>query len=260
MQKYLLYFIFTLVITIPIKSQITKPLLFNIVLDNGFNKPWHNLVLGVAPDASEKMDSAYQESEIPDFPFPSGVFTAVCLTYDSTEKKDIWSYRSIFGPTGDGRKFMVRYKFRVFYGNSNYVKMSWLPLPEEIDSAIIQDSFGGYKFKANMKQTNEARNNEILVENFDVFVYYNFTNVSVDDQNSQYLQVYPNPVSDYIYVKSMFSIKMIEVCNIYGFQLFNINTENSETKIDLSSLRSGIYFLKLFKYNNEVIVKKIIKD
>jgi len=195
MKRFILFTFLILFAYYNLQSQITKPILFNIKLENGFNKPWEQLVLGVAPDATAKMDSSYQELEIPDFPFPSGIFTAVCLTYDSTDKKDIWSYRSIYGPTGDGKKFMIKYKFRVFYGNSNYVKMSWLPLPKEIDSAIILDSFGGYKFKANMKEKLEVRNDEVLIDNFDVFVYYNFSNVSVQNQIIENTSIYPNPVS-----------------------------------------------------------------
>ena len=257
-RKFL--FIFLLCITMPIYSQINKPLMFNIRLDNGFNKPWDNLVLGVAPDATEKMDSIYQEVEIPDFPFPAGIFTAVCLTYDSTEKKDIWSYRSIYGPAGDNKKFMVKYRFRVFYGYSNYVKMSWLALPPQIYSAIIMDSFGGYKFKVNMKEKMEARNDEILVENFDVLVYYNFTNVGVNNQDEDIITVYPNPVQSYLNIYSDTSIKMIEVCNILGVSLFNIYMDGKEVKIDISNLPSDVYLLKLVKYNNEVIVKKLIKE
>ncbi len=241
-------------------SQITSPTMFNILLDNGVNKPWDNLVLGVAPNATEKMDSIYQEYEIPDFPFPSGIFTAVCLTYDSTEKKDIWSYRSIYGPTGDNKKFMIKYRFRVFYGYSNYVRMSWLPPPPEIDSAIIMDSFGGYKFKVNMKEKLEGRNDEILVENFDVYVYYNFTNVGVANQSSDNINIYPNPAKDVLILTADETIKMIEVCNIFGVSLFNKNINDKEIKIDISALNPDVYLLKLFKYNNEVIVKKIIKE
>lgn len=253
-MKRIFLYILIFSISVPIYSQIDKPLMFNIRLDNGFNKPWDNLVLGVAPDATEKMDSTYQEVEIPDFPFPAGIFTAVCLTYDSTDKKDIWSYRSIYGPNGDSKKFMVKYRFRVFYGYSNYVKMSWLTLPPQIDSAIIMDSFGGYKFKVNMREKLEGRNDEILVENFDVLVYYNFNNVPDN------ITTYPNPVHSYLNINSDASIKMIEVCNILGVSLFNTYMEGKEIKIDFSNLPSDLYLLKLVKYNNEVIVKKIIKE
>lgn len=247
-------------ISLPLFSQINKPLMFNIRLDNGFNKPWENLVLGVAPDATEKMDNNYQEIEIPDFPFPAGIFTAVCLTYDSTDKKDIWSYRSIYGPMGDSKKFMIKYRFRVFYGYSNYVKMSWLALPPEIDSAIIMDSFGGYKFKVNMKEKLEGKNEEILVENFDVYVYYNFSKVGVNDQSPYTINVYPNPFQSYLNINTDTSIKMIEICNIFGVSLFNVLMEGKDLSINLSHLPRDIYLLKLIKYNNEVIVKKIIKE
>lgn len=260
MKRFILFTFLILFAYYNLQSQITKPILFNIKLENGFNKPWEQLVLGVAPDATAKMDSSYQELEIPDFPFPSGIFTAVCLTYDSTDKKDIWSYRSIYGPTGDGKKFMIKYKFRVFYGNSNYVKMSWLPLPKEIDSAIILDSFGGYKFKANMKENLEVRNDEVLIDNFDVFVYYNFSNVSVQNQIIENTSIYPNPVSQILTIRSNEQIKMIEVRNILGKSLLNKNIDVEEFKIDFSSFESGIYLLKLIKYNNEVIVKKIFKE
>lgn len=70
--------------------------------------------------------------------------------------------------------------------------------------------------------------------------------------------IFPNPTSRYIH----FNLGRIEVASV---QLYNsvgqsVNCYNfSGNKIDLADLNEGVYLLKIFGVNNEVIVRKIIK-
>lgn len=253
---YILLFILFHSIT---NAQLTKPVLLQIRLENGVNKPWDNLIIGLAPNATEKMDTAYQEYEIPDFPFPSGIFTAVCLTYDSSEKKDIWSYRSIYGPPKDQMKFMIKYRFRVFYGYSDSVKMSWGTLPDIIDSAILSDNFGGYRLKVNMKEKQSVVNKESLLDNFEVMVYYNLNKLGIRAHNNIPVDIYPNPTKDFISINSSEQISKIEICNFFGNCLFSKLIDNNFSKIDLSQLPEGVYFVKLYQ-NDNFVIKKLIKE
>ena len=71
------------------------------------------------------------------------------------------------------------------------------------------------------------------------------------------LVVYPNPTSDVLHIASENQpINSIAVYDILGKQYISIEQINSEnTRIDLSGLSQGVYFIKI----NNLVVKRIIR-
>lgn len=72
--------------------------------------------------------------------------------------------------------------------------------------------------------------------------------------------VYPNPANKNITIKFPNNLpSTISMYTITGQQIFNnLNTQQSETQIDISYLKTGIYILKVINENG-VFYKKIIK-
>lgn len=71
------------------------------------------------------------------------------------------------------------------------------------------------------------------------------------------INIFPNPASDFIQIQNELNIQ-IELYNLSGTQLLNIQTKNNET-IDVSNLASGIYFLKIKDMETQLInTKKIM--
>ena len=84
--------------------------------------------------------------------------------------------------------------------------------------------------------------------------YFSF--LSTKTIKSKDLQIYPNPVSDILHINGIQATR-IEITDLNGIsimtELQNLN------RIDLSRLRSGIYFISIFSDNNkwtEKLVKK----
>ncbi len=71
--------------------------------------------------------------------------------------------------------------------------------------------------------------------------------LGINNINRTKLKIYPNPVKDYIYINGIENSNTAEVYNLSGQKVIsNQNTlEYSNTRINLSSLSSGIYFLKI---------------
>jgi hypothetical protein len=233
---------------------------FQIKLKNGVGQEWNNLIFGVSDSATSNMDLHLNEKEIPNFPFPNDVFTAVALTYDSTEQRDIWSYRSIFGITQDSTVFMVRYRFRLFFGGSNTVTMKWANLDKHISSAYLVDKWGGNWLNVNMKQQDSAVISEILVDHFDVVVVYDYSGSSVAAFEDSNISLYPNPSNDYTIINSDNLIKSIEICNILGEILSYTIINDNFAKIKLADFDSGVYFARIIDNNCNISVRKIIKN
>ncbi len=73
------------------------------------------------------------------------------------------------------------------------------------------------------------------------------------------LSIYPNPTSnDYIYLK-IYDDVTLEVFTIFGKKLLKVDIEESDSKIDISQLASGIYFFKISN-NRSSTLRKIIKQ
>lgn len=70
----------------------------------------------------------------------------------------------------------------------------------------------------------------------------------------------PNPVSDKLSITNSFSgLYEVNVFNIFGQQVGKFNCSNDSSVIDLSGLRSGIYFL-MVKSEERVFSGKVVKE
>ena len=90
-----------------------------------------------------------------------------------------------------------------------------------------------------------------------VTVYWLWTDISENEMPE--ITVYPNPVSDFINIKSDAYPNEITINDITGKEVFSEkNSKKQKTiSIDISELKSGIYFLSL-TFNERKITKKVI--
>ncbi len=89
----------------------------------------------------------------------------------------------------------------------------------------------------------------------------NFNPVGINEVNKTIItQLYPNPVNNFLNVQLLNNqAKSYQIINLTGQVLLTKNINNIKFKIDLSSLKQGIYLLKINTKNN-FIVKRIIKQ
>jgi hypothetical protein len=74
------------------------------------------------------------------------------------------------------------------------------------------------------------------------------------------LNIYPNPVNDRLYIEAETVIEEVVVYDVYGRrQVTETPSHQGNWTIDLSELKSGIYFVKINTEKGN-IVKRIIKD
>ena len=85
-----------------------------------------------------------------------------------------------------------------------------------------------------------------------------FTAASIDETNINF-NIYPNPVNDKLYIVTEEEVKEVVVYDVFGRrqQLSAISGQSSV--IDVSDLKSGIYFVKINTEKGN-IVKRIIKN
>ena len=76
------------------------------------------------------------------------------------------------------------------------------------------------------------------------------------------LLLYPNPVTDNVTIRFQngIPINQIEVTDILGRKVYDEQTNLKSKILNLKSLSSGVYFIKLQSRNGEMQVKKIVKQ
>ena len=87
--------------------------------------------------------------------------------------------------------------------------------------------------------------------------------LSISDFQKNEFQLYPNPVGDKLFINATKSTPNLEmkIFNIQGKLLTGENVKNENpASIDVSNLKSGIYFLNIEDENGNFEVKKFIKE
>lgn len=82
----------------------------------------------------------------------------------------------------------------------------------------------------------------------EVEVWYNDEVAGIHDMVQSFFQIYPNPVSDKLFIGNMRDVNRIEIYNVTG-QLMKsfdyVNTVN-QTEIDMAELNSGMYIITIY--------------
>lgn len=89
----------------------------------------------------------------------------------------------------------------------------------------------------------------------------NPTNIESINITKNDIQVYPNPFKKFISINGgNQKIEKVEIYSISGSLLCKQNINGLGNEIDLSDLKTGIYFLKIFTPENENTIIKILKS
>ncbi|RCS28514.1 T9SS C-terminal target domain-containing protein [Polaribacter sp. WD7] len=78
----------------------------------------------------------------------------------------------------------------------------------------------------------------------------------LEQTSNKYIQIYPNPTKDFIFVKGLSQIKNFSIYNTIGQKVMSGVISNMEM-IETKNLSNGVYFLKL---DNETILKFVKND
>jgi len=69
--------------------------------------------------------------------------------------------------------------------------------------------------------------------------------------------MYPNPVQNFLFIRSSYPITRVQVYSLLG-DLVKDELDNDVKRVNMSSLNSGIYMIKIYS-NQFFVTKKLIK-
>ena len=132
---------------------------------------------------------------------------------------------------------------------SHYVSGSW----DDIGDSMTATAVAGGMFSVQRKG----------VTSMSPFAVFDKSTVTGIDQivKNGVFEIYPNPVSENLYIKSKNMSKgilYVDIFNVLGQKVGAYTTTNTETAIPVEGLARGQYFIKLYN-DNTVVVEKFIK-
>ncbi|MDC1067784.1 T9SS type A sorting domain-containing protein [Candidatus Kapabacteria bacterium] len=212
------------------------------------------VVLGLNSEATTGLDKGL---EVEIFPAkPPGDYGVLCwLNYfDETQNAQVWSYTDLI-PYID-TKFYYEHKLDVNLDYGRPYTLKWDNMKDLADSAYL--SLGGDFIKIDMleNQSYYSSNENVSTWNFVVKIWYNtelINQINISEQNGNIL--YPTLAKDVININNYNQFKRIDLISIDGKTV--ISTKPIQT-ISIANLKSGIYFVNLFKEDGNVIAEQIL--
>ena len=89
-------------------------------------------------------------------------------------------------------------------------------------------------------------------------VKFAFEGDAIEEMTSTSLLVYPNPVNDRLYIEAEVEIEEVVVYDVFGRQQELSAISGQQSVVDVTSLNSGVYFVKVVTRNGEM-VKRFVK-
>lgn len=131
--------------------------------------------------------------------------------------------------------------------------------PTSASNYIVDQGDNAYYDVALFGDLDLAGNDRVFNNTIDLGAYEYISTLSVDDVslNTNSVRLYPNPVSDRLFVKSDNTIDLITIYNVNG-QIIK-QTEAFSNGLDVSGLNAGLYFINIKSDNGETI-KKFMKN
>lgn len=104
-----------------------------------------------------------------------------------------------------------------------------------------------------------AMSTTIDAYNYDSFLDI-YVTLGINEENADKFSVSPNPASDYMMISTTISTAYtVTVFDSLGKEVFVQKEQNSQTRLDVSSLSSGLFFLEIRTAISKTVQKVVIQ-
>lgn len=201
----------------------------------------------------------------------------------SNNRKE-WLISPLLNLTGEGLQLTFKYGLTEngetsssAMGADDYVKLlistddgvTWTVLntwdasntPSNEENTYTQDlsSYANSSVRIAFYATDGATDDEEDYDFFiDDFVVTNTESTGTIQHELTSLSIYPNPVSDMLSITNDTAIDTVEMFDVNGRRLVNKKVNNASTTIDVSSLATGTYFVKVTTDDGKTTTQQVI--
>lgn len=178
--------------------------------------------------------------------------TGVTLTYEGSQSVEVVYYLEDGAKVISGRSHIAKLYMKRFSSiDASYSESGNWAITNDVwhdPSAIFEDHIEG----SNFNECTEV-----------IFNYGNVSNcgpASLDKMNqNELLKIHPNPATDYVEVETGYNFsKTISILSVLGKEVKTLESNKSTTKIKVSDLKSGTYFVKISDQSGNQLTRKLV--
>jgi hypothetical protein len=156
------------------------------------------------------------------------------------------------------------YRATVKYDQDNNIAELWVDAAVEGDTSILGtdeaapgDSMVAFVFRQSDSDLNEG----ILVDNLRIATTFAATTLSIERNLIEGFATYPNPVSNntFTITTSSNSKKEFAIFNVLGKKMLSSSFSGVKSEVDVSTISSGIYILKVTEDGKTATKKLVIR-
>jgi hypothetical protein len=236
-----------------------QPVAIPIAITNTLNDQPKTVVLTLAAhiNATNDLDTALGEREIPSLPPPAGVFIAYTIP-PSTEY--LWLSPLDVRKLEIGKQHLVEYTIGMTW-NAGKLDISWGMIPSLVDSAYLVDVVSDFpdnfiKVKLEPNKTYSTINTAIT--KLKLLVWYNATSLNVTEDVSP-VSLYPNPFEDELILEGANLGSHFNVVDVSGSVIFTGIIDQQRQMIRTAELPTGMYALQLQNIDGSVVTRKLLR-
>ncbi len=240
------------------------PVLFNNSFGNIFEPVNNNGIVGIfnfqnsSIDASEYIETKLTQKLLLNYKYGVEIYLKASKPFSACDAVDLYFTNDTL--KNDSIFFYSRHpQVSNPIGNIISDSLNWF---------ILRDTFtanGGEEFLTIGSFRLGSQTNAILGASGDLRAYVFIDNVSVvlldttgiiETENQFYFSIYPNPVSDYIFIESKIQNANFILTDVTGRLLMQFNATGSRTQISVAHLPNGVYFVTNNRFCRKIIINK----
>lgn len=213
-----------------------------------------NFTVAAHPDATDGLDTALGEVEIPDIPLPGDIFYVWTI---APTQEAIWLSPIDIRTFKIGEPSYANHDMRVNWTGGR-LEITWgNTLPPSIDSMYITDGYT--EFPNNVVKTKVTPGAKFQTDNpaldrFRILVWYNGVATSVAEEvtTAPDVQFFPHPVRETLHLAGLEPGQLIKIMDVRGQVFTTTSVEASTASIAVNDLPPGTYLLSVIDNNGNI--------
>jgi hypothetical protein len=154
------------------------------------------------------------------------------------------------------------YRATVKYDQDNNIAQLWIDAAVEGDISILgtdEADPGDSMVAFGLRQSDSELNEGVLVDNLRIATTFTATTLSVERNSIEGFATYPNPVTNnrFTITSNSSNKKELTIFNVLGKKVLSSSFFGVKSNIDVSTISSGIYIMKVIE-GDKVTTKKLI--
>lgn len=252
-----IFYLFTALVFIASLAEAQNRIKINISFSTDSGKPFKALYFGADDLATDGLDTALDETDLPDLKPPGGIH-GWFMFYDIPSESRKVSYVDLkpFPKPGSNP---VLYEFEV-HNIERFINFIWDPIISPlIDSIYLEDNFDDIPIVRENMMAKTSYSHDKWISDIDIFfikVWYKSgaNSIAVDNTDTNYFRY----VSENELLISE-NIRNASLCDITGDEINKFNFSINPRIIDIELLPKGMYFIILTDEFGGKHLNKILK-